>query len=277
MTTTTQSRPLPATHRPGSRALETLTQTWWMTHRQFAAFVRQPAYFVITLIQPVIWLFLFGALFKNVVDLPGFGSGSYLDYLVPGVIVMSAVSSNMWAGMGTLEDIDRGTLNRFLITPVSRSALMNGNVISQAVTTAAQSVIIILLGALGGATYPGGVFGLVLLVLASSLLGTLFGAFSNAIGMLARQRETIIGINTMLLLPLTFLSSAFMPPALMPHWIQVIARFNPVNWALETGRAVTGAHTDWWSVLSHGGWLALLAATAVWLSIRTFRSYQKSV
>ena len=277
MTTTTQSRPLPATHRPRSRALETLTQTWWMTHRQFAAFVRQPAYFVITLIQPVIWLFLFGALFKNVVDLPGFGSGSYLDYLVPGVIVMSAVSSNMWAGMGTLEDIDRGTLNRFLITPVSRSALMNGNVVSQAVTTAVQSVIIILLGALGGAAYPGGVLGLVILVLASSLLGTLFGAFSNAIGMLARQRETIIGINTMLLLPLTFLSSAFMPPALMPHWIQVIARFNPVNWTLETGRAVTGAHTDWWSVLSHGGWLALLAATAVWLSIRTFRSYQKSV
>ena len=276
-TATVQTRPRQAAARPRPRVLETIIQTWWMAHRQFAAFVRQPAYFVITLIQPVIWLFLFGALFRKVVDLPGFGSGSYLDYLVPGVIVMSSISSNMWAGMGTLEDIERGTLNRFLITPVSRSALMNGNVVSQAVTTAAQSIIIILLGAAGGADYAGGVFGLALLVVASSVLGIVFGAFSNTIGMLARQRETIIGINTMLLLPLTFLSSAFMPPSLMPHWIEVISRFNPVNWALETGRAVTSAHTDWWSVLSHGGWLVLLAAVAVWLSIRTFRTYQKAV
>jgi ABC-2 type transport system permease protein len=96
-------------------------------------------------------------------------------------------------------------------------------------------------------------------------------------GMLVRQRESIIGINTFLLLPLTFLSSAFMATTLMPHWMQVVARFNPVNWALECGRAAMAAHPDWWSVLSHGGWTLLLAAIAVWLSLRTFRSYQRSV
>ncbi|TDU02860.1 ABC-2 type transport system permease protein [Streptomyces sp. 846.5] len=261
----------------GPRLAEGLAQTWFMTQRQFMAFVRQPAYLIITLIQPVIWLFLFGALFRKVVELPGFGTGSYLDYLVPGVIVMSAVSANMWAGMGTLEEIDRGTLNRFLITPVRRSALMNANVVAQSLTTAIQSLIIILLGWAGGAHYPGGVLGLLILVLVSSALGTVFGAFSNALGMLVRQRESIIGINTFLLLPLTFLSSAFMPPALMPHWMQVVARFNPVNWALECSRAAMSAHPDRWSVLSHGGWTLLLAAFAVWLSLRTFRSYQKSV
>jgi ABC-2 type transport system permease protein len=265
----------PATARP--RATEGLRQTWFMTQRQFMAFARQPAYLIITLIQPVIWLFLFGALFHKVVELPGFGSGSYLDYLVPGVIVMSAVSANMWAGMGTLEEIERGTLNRFLITPVRRSALLNANVVAQSVTTALQSLIIIGLGWAGGAHYPGGLPGILVLVLASSALGTIFGAFSNALGMLVRERESIIGINTFLLLPLTFLSSAFMAPALMPHWMQVVARFNPVNWALEAGRAAMAAHPDWWSVLSHGGWTLLLAAFAVWLSLRTFRSYQRSV
>ena len=265
----------PATARP--RATEGLAQTWFMTQRQFMAFARQPAYLIITLIQPVIWLFLFGALFRKVVQLPGFGSGSYLDYLVPGVIVMSAVSANMWAGMGTLEEIERGTLNRFLITPVRRSALMNANVIAQSVTTALQSLVIILLGWAGGAHYPGGVAGIVVLVVASSALGTIFGAFSNALGMLVRERESIIGINTFLLLPLTFLSSAFMAPALMPHWMQLVARFNPVNWALEAGRSAMAAKPDWWSVLSHGGWTLLLAAFAVWLSLRTFRSYQRSV
>ncbi len=258
-------------------ATRATAQTWWMTQRQLAAFTRQPAYLVVTLVQPVIWLYLFGALFHRVVELPGFGGGSYLDFLVPGVIVMSAVSVSMWAGMGTLEEIERGTLNRFLVTPVSRAALMNANVISQGITTALQSLIIILLGALGGAHYPGGATGTAVLIVAASVLGTFFGALSNAVGMLARQRETIIGINTFLLLPLTFLSSAFMTPGLMPHWMRTAARFNPVNWSLEAGRAAMSARPDWWSVLSHGGWLLALAVGAVWLSTRTFRSYQRSV
>jgi ABC-2 type transport system permease protein len=254
-----------------------VANTWWMTHRRLQAFVRQPAYLLITLVQPVIWLFLFGNLFRKVVELPGFGTSSYLDYLVPGVVVMSAVSSNMWAGMGTMEEIDRGTLNRFLTTPVSRSAIINANVVEQALSTTVQSIVIILLGWLGGATYPGGGLGLVILVVASVLLGTVFGAMSNTIGMLVRQRETIIGINTFLLLPLTFLSTVFMPTELMPGWMRAIANANPVDWAVQAGRGALAADPVWGTVLSRGAWLLALAVVAVWLSTRTFRAYQKSV
>ncbi|MFD7402842.1 ABC transporter permease [Streptomyces sp. NPDC059866] len=254
-----------------------VAQTWYMTQRQLMVFARQPAYAVITLIQPVVWLFLFGSLFKKVVELGGFGTGSYLDYLVPGVVVMSALSSNMWAGMGTLEEIQRGTLNRFLTTPVSRAALMNGNVVYNGLVTALQSVVIVLLGLLGGADYPGGFVGVVVLVLASVLLGTVFGALSNALGMLVRERESLIGINTFLLLPLTFLSSAFMAPAQMPGWMRHVADFNPLDWAMVAGRSALSADPDWGDVLSRGGGLLALAVAAVWLSIRTFRSYQRSV
>ncbi|MFD4972899.1 ABC transporter permease [Streptomyces sp. NPDC058424] len=254
-----------------------ISQTWYMTQRQLMVFARQPAYAVITLIQPVIWLFLFGNLFRKVVELGGFGTTSYLDYLVPGVVVMSALSSNMWAGMGTLEEIQRGTLNRFLTTPVSRAALMNGNVVHNGLVTALQSVVIVLLGLLGGADYPGGVGGVLILVLASVLLGTVFGALSNALGMLVQERESIIGINTFLLLPLTFLSSAFMASAQMPAWMRHIADFNPLNWAMVAGRSAMSAHPDWSVVGSRGGALLALAVAAVWLSIRTFRSYQRSV
>src|SRR6185503_15030355 len=146
--------------------MNSLTQTWWMTHRKLAALLKQPGVLVITLVQPVVWLFLFGQLFKRIVELPGFGTASYLDYLVPGVVIMNAVSSNMWAGMGTIDEIERGTLNRFLVTPVTRSALVNANVIEQAVSTAFQSLMIILLGKLAGATYPGGLLGLIVLVVA---------------------------------------------------------------------------------------------------------------
>ncbi|MFG1807100.1 ABC transporter permease [Streptomyces sp. NPDC049040] len=256
---------------------ETLYQTWYMTQRQLLAILRQPVFLVVTLVQPVIWLFLFGSLFRKVVELPGFGAGSYLDYLVPGVVVMSAVSSNMWAGMGTLEEIERGTLNRFLTTPVSRAALMNANVVQQGFSTAAQSVLIVLLGKLGGADYPGGITGLLVLLVASVLLGTVFGASSNAVGMLVRQRESIIGINSFLLLPLTFLSSAFMAPGLMPSWMRHVADFNPVNWALVAGRSAMAQDPDWGDVLGRGGALLALAVAAVWLSTRTFRSYQQSV
>ncbi|MEU2334050.1 ABC transporter permease [Streptomyces sp. NPDC006654] len=254
-----------------------VSQTWYMAQRQLLVFARQPAYAVITLIQPVIWLFLFGNLFKKVVELGGFGTTSYLDYLVPGVVVMSALSSNMWAGMGTLEEIQRGTLNRFLTTPVSRAALMNGNVVNNGLVTAGQSLIIVLLGLLGGADYPGGVAGIVVLVVAAVLLGTVFGALSNALGMLVRERESIIGINTFLLLPLTFLSSAFMAPSQMPGWIRHTADFNPLDWAMVAGRSAMSADPDWGAVLGRGGALLALAVAAVWLSTRTFRSYQRSV
>ncbi len=109
--------------------------TTWMTGRQLRAIARQPAYIVIMLIQPVIWLFLFGSLFRKVVELPGFGAPSYLDYLVPGVVIMSALSSSMWSGMTVLEEIDRGIMDRFLVLPLHRSAIINASAVLQALTS----------------------------------------------------------------------------------------------------------------------------------------------
>ncbi|OLB65941.1 MAG: multidrug ABC transporter permease [Actinobacteria bacterium 13_2_20CM_2_72_6] len=251
--------------------------TWWMTQRRLKALLRQPGVLAFTLIQPAIWLFLFGNLFKRIVELPGFGSPSYLTFLVPGVVVMSAVSAIMWAGMAALEEIDRGTLNRFLVTPVRRTAVMNANVLEQAVSTTIQSILIVALGLLGGARYPGGLPGMAVLVVTSALLGIVFSALSNTVGMLARQRESIIGLNLMMLLPLTFLSSAFMTRELMPAWMRHVAAANPLNWALDSTRAALGRDPDWAAVLIRGGWLLALAVVVVGLSVRTFRAYQKSV
>ena len=255
----------------------TTAHTFWMTNRRLKVLVKQPVFVVILLVQPAIWLFLFGNLFRRVVELPGFGATNYLDYIVPGVAVMTAVSSNMWAGMGVLEEIERGTMNRLLTTPVARSAIMNAMVVEQAFSTAVQVVAIILLGLLAGADYPGGVAGLTVLVVACLLLGVVFSALSNTLGMLVRQRETIIGINTLLLLPLTFLSSAFMAASLMPSWMRTIAEANPVNWALDAGRAAMAVDPDGGVAASRCGWLLALAVAMVVLSTRTFRAYQKSV
>lgn len=254
-----------------------LANTGWMTLRRLRALARQPGVLVLTLVQPVIWLLLFGSLFKKVAELPGFGAASYMDYVAPGVVVMSAVSSSMWSGMGIIDEIDRGTLNRFLVSPVHRSAILNAGVIENAVTTTVQSLIIVLLAWFAGAHYPGGAVGIVILVVASILLGTVFSALSNTMGLLVRQRESIIGLSVFLLLPLTFLSTAFMARALMPGWIQAIAGANPLNWSLSAARGALTAHPDWSAVTVHGGGLLVLAVAMVWLSTGAFRSYQKSL
>ena len=96
-------------------------------------------------------------------------------------------------------------------------------------------------------------------------------------GMTLRQRESIIGLSIFPLLPLTFLSTAFMAKDLMPGWMQAIAAANPVNWALEATRAALASGVDWGQLLLHGSWLLVLAGLAVGLSTLTFRSYQRTV
>jgi ABC-2 type transport system permease protein len=154
---------------------------------------------------------------------------------------------------------------------------MNANVIVQAVSVAFQSVMIVLIGWAAGAHYPNGVAGPIALVVAAILLGTTFSALSNVMGMTLRERESIIGLSIFLLLPLTFLSSAFMARSLMPGWMQAIAGANPVNWALEAARGALGASVDWGTTLWHGSWLLALAAVLVWVSTLTFRTYQRTV
>jgi ABC-2 type transport system permease protein len=255
-----------------------LTHTWYLTGRKLHALVRQPWVMAFGVIQPAIWLFLFGALFHKVIDIPGFAyGGSYLAYLVPGVVAMTAMSNNMWAGMAMIEEIDRGTLNRFLVAPASRIAIMNATVVEQSVSTVVQTLIIVVLGYAGGARYPGGATGIVVLTIAAVLVGVLWGSLSNMVGMLLRSREAIIGVYTFFMLPLMFLSSAFIQPSFMPGWMQAIASRNPLNWQVQIGRSVLSANPDWAAVAVRCGGLLALAALCVAISVTTFRSYAKNV
>ena len=115
-------------------------QSWaLLTGRYLRQLYRQPAVIGITLTQPVIWLLLFGALFKKVAELPGFGGGSYITYLTPGVVIMTALFSSSWTGMSFIEDMDTGVMDRFLTAPVPRGALIAASLAYQGVTTIVQS------------------------------------------------------------------------------------------------------------------------------------------
>jgi ABC-2 type transport system permease protein len=249
----------------------------YMMARWLRALWRQPVWIFTTLAQPVIWLLLFGALFKRVAEIPGFTSGSYIEFLAPGVVVMTAFFSAAWGGMGLIEDYERGILDRFLSSPVKRVALIAGPLLESAVVIAIQSVIIVLLALALGASFPNGVGGVALLIVISAILGAGFGAFSNGVALLFRQRESLIGTMVLLQLPLTFLSGAVMQESLQPGWMQTVADFNPVNWAVEAGRSVAMGTTDWTLVLTRTGFLVAFLVACGIFATRAFRTYQGSL
>jgi ABC-2 type transport system permease protein len=254
-----------------------LSDTWALTVRDLLRLWRQPWFIAITLVQPVIWLLLFGALFERVVEIPGFEGGDYKQYLVPGVLIMTAFFSSGWNGMSTIEDLDRGVTDRLLVTPVGRWSLIAGRVGQNAVQVLIQSLVIVGLALAIGVSFDGGVLGVVALILAAVLLGTGFAALSNALALVARKEESLIGAVTFLQLPLTFLSTAFMQASLMPGWMSTVADYNPVDWGITAGREAVQSGTDWAAVAGYSGLLAAFALACMMLATRAFRAYQAQV
>jgi ABC-2 type transport system permease protein len=254
-----------------------LSDTWALTVRDLLRLWRQPWFIAIVLVQPVIWLLLFGELFQSVVNIPGFEGGDYKQYLVPGVLVMTAFFSSGWNGMSTIEDLERGVTDRLLVTPARRWPLIVGRLGQNAVQVLIQSLVIIGMALAIGVSFEGGVLGVVALVLAGLLLGTAFAALSNALALVARQEESLIGAVTFLQLPLTFLSTAFMQESLIPNWVATVADYNPVNWAIVAGREAVQSGTDWGTVAGYCGLLAAFALACTMLATRACRAYQSSV
>jgi ABC-2 type transport system permease protein len=252
-------------------------QTAYMTVRHLREMWRQPWFVGVTLVQPVIWLLLFGALFKKVVEIPGFHGGSYIAFLAPGIVVMTAMFNSAWSGMALIEDLNRGVTARFLVSPVRREALIAGRLLKEAVVVVIQSLLIVALALIVGASFPGGVGGVAMLFAVSALLGATFGALSNGFALIMRQEEALIGAVQFIVLPLTFLSATFLQPSLMPAWIRHVSDFNPLNWAVVAGRSATSSDPDWGLVASRAGFMVALLALCLVFATRAFHSYQRSV
>ena len=254
-----------------------ITHTWYLAVRDLRNLVRQPWWVAFTLVQPMIYILLFSELFKRVVEIPGFGKGSYIAFLTPGIAVMTALFSGGWSGMSAVQDLERGFMDRLLVTPASRGAIILGRLVQLAFVIFVQASVIIGVGLVRGASFSSGVAGVLVLIACAILLAVPFAALSNGLALLVRQEESVIGAVNFILLPLTFLSSVFMAQNLMPGWMQEAAKFNPVNWAVAAGRAAIESNTDWGYVLTRLGWLTALCAVCAWAATMAFRAYQRSI
>jgi ABC-2 type transport system permease protein len=269
----------PALRTEPTRRADLARHSVYLTARAVRTLCRQPAYAAMTIIQPIIWLLLFGQLFKSIVRIPGFSttSGSYLEFITPGVIVMTALFSSGWAGTVYIEDMNRGVMDRLLASPVRRGAIMVGTLAYQALTTIVQTLIVFGIAFVAGARFPGGATGMAVTVLAAILISMIIASLSNALALLLRQQEALIGISQFIVLPLQFLSAAIMDTRLSPAWVAHVARYNPVDWAVVASRQALSASTAWGAVWPRLGLLAGLAGLMAWLATRAFGSYQRSL
>jgi ABC-2 type transport system permease protein len=249
-----------------------IRHTLALTRRQLLILWRQPWFVAITVVQPLIWLLLFGSLFRKVVELPGFHGGSYVEFLTPGVLVMSALFAGGWHGMAYIDAMNRGILDRFLVSPLRRGALVAAGFLYGAVVIVVQSLVIVGIAFADGARFSAG--SVLAMIVLAVLLGGSVAALSDGLALVARQEETLIGAVQFVILPATFLSSGMMAAYLLPGWIHEVARFNPVNWAVTGARAGGG---DWGLVASHAGLLLALLLVCAALATRSLRVYQRSV
>jgi ABC-2 type transport system permease protein len=241
-----------------------------LTARYLRQLYRVPVVIFMTLTQPVIWLLLFGALFKKVAEIPGFGGGNYLTYLTPGVVIMTAMFSASWAGMAYIEDMQNGVMDRFLTAPVGRGALTTAMLSYQGLTTVLQSAIIIAIGWGTGATFPGGAAGIAALIGVSVLIAVAMAGISCWFALLTRQREALIGRHRGAAVFLSARSVAAAGPGSPTEGARQVAGGNAGPTAIESLPACV-------TIAAYSGYLTAAVAVTAIAATRAFRSYQRSL
>ena len=256
--------------------MRTVAHTWWMIGRQLRNLMREPIWIALLLIQPMIWLLLYGQLFSRVPALRG-GANTYVEFLLPGIVVMNAFFGGTWAGMAMISDLDRHVVDRFLATPASRASIVLSQVVRSGLIAVIQAIVILLVGFALGVRVHGGGLGVVVLLATAALVAMVFSGVSHGIALLVRREATMIAASNFVGLPLMFLSSILITQRVMPHWMQEVSRFNPVNWGVRAARDAVVYGSHWESV---GIYLLLLvAATAATAAFATwtFRSYMRTL
>lgn len=219
-------------------------ETLALTRRLFIQLQRRPSTLIAGIIQPVMWLVLFGALFQNVPQGLFGGSQNYGQFLAAGVVVFTAFGGALNAGLPVMFDREFGFLNRLLVAPLaSRFSIVLASAIFIATMSLVQTAVILGMSALLGAGLPGlAGLGLVLLIVLTLVLGVT--AVSLGLAFALPGHIELIAVIFVTNLPLLFASTALAPLSFMPQWLQVVASLNPLSYAIEPIRYIY-THSDW--------------------------------
>lgn len=239
--------------------------------RQMKKLVRIPLLLFFALAQPLIFLLLFSQVFSNLDRLPGFEYDSYLQFLVPSIVALTALNSAFQSGIGMVTDIEDGMLDKFLIAPIRRSSILLGKLLADASRAVAQGTVIVLVALAMGARFATGVAGVVAMVVLAALFGVAWAGLSNIIALRTRNGELTMIVGILITFPVLFLSTAFMPSILLPDWLDTVATFNPITYIVEALRALVNTGWDWGAIgeaLAVTGGLAVVTFTGATLAFR---------
>ena len=239
-----------------------------LARRSLLRIPRAPDLLLAFTVQPIMFVLLFAYVFGGAIETPGY---SYIDFLMPGIIVQTMSFGGFVTALGLSEDLKKGLIDRFRSLPMARSAVLAGRTLADVVTNLLSLAVMTGVGLLVGLSFSASPFELVAGILLMLLFGYAFSWVFAFVGLTASSPEAAQSLGFIAIFPLTFASSAFVPPASMPDGLQAFAEVNPFSTVVDAMRAlwVGGpAGNDVWGAVA---WSVGLIVVFAPLSVRRYR------
>lgn len=214
-----------------------LRQTMAVAEADVRKLIHDPVELFTRMIQPVLWLLIFGQVFNRTHAIPT-GGISYLDFMAPGILAQSVLFGAIFYGISLIWERDLGIVQKFLVSPAPRSTLVLGRAISSTVRSLCQMVFVYLLSFLLHIQLRFTWLALVGVVAAVMIGSAIFSTFSLIIACLVKSRERFMGIGQVLTMPLFFASNAIYPLILMPGWLRALSKLNPLSYQVDALRSL---------------------------------------
>ena len=260
---------VPAGPGLGVRTRWAVTDTLTITRRNLLVWMRVPAYLVFTVIQPVIFVLMFRYVFGGAI--PVNVPGGYVNFLIPGIVAQTAAFASFGTAIALAQELKKGVIDRLRSMPMARSAVLAGRLVADTGRMTVTILIIIGVGYAVGFQFLNGFLPAVAMILLAIVFGVAICCISAFTGLAIGDEESVQAFGLIWLFPLTFLSSAFVPIATMPGWLQAFANNQPVTYVVDTMRALAlggpVAANLWKSV----AWLAGIFLVFVPLAVRAYR------
>jgi len=248
-------------------------ETYYLGVRTTRRFLRIPSNWVPTIFFPLIQLIAFSQLYQGIVQLPEFaGETSYLAYLAPGQIAFTAFMAVAWSAYGMIIEYRTGYLDKLRALPIRRWSILGGEMVPLFFQAAAMAGVILIVSMLMGARLATGIGGFLLILALAGIYGIALAGGSFIPALLTRNEQAGSTISMILIFPLIFLSTAFVPEPLLPEWIQVINKWNPITYLIEAIRPLMVWGFDWNAI---GAALICAAITGVILQAGTLWAFHR--
>ena len=248
--------------------MKVIADTWLVFRRHMAITLHNPAWVVIGLVQPVLYLVLFAPLLKSIAGVRGFPAGGAYNVFVPGLLIQLGLFGSAFVGFSLIAELRGGVVERLRVTPVSRLALLLGRALRDVVNLLVTSLLLVLLSVpFGLVLHP---VGLAVVFALLALIGLMFASLSYALALWVQSEDAFAPILTTVTLPLLLLSGVLLPLSLAPVWLRDVAAVNPLSYAVDAARAVFNDHLGDASVPEGVAIMAVLAVASVVIAARRF-------